>query len=564
MRLINATTLQLEDHLDNVPPYAILSHTWGDEEVSLQDISHSTSVPTAKAGYSKIVESSRVARQLGHKHIWIDTCCIDKTSSAELTESINSMFRWYREAQVCLAYLSDFEPSAAVTQDSLGSCRWFTRGWTLQELLAPRALYFYDRTWTYRGTKEDFTAELSAITGIERGALQGTRQLSDYSIATRMSWAAHRKTTRLEDAAYSLLGIFDTNLPLIYGEGSKSFRRLQEEIVKRSNDMTIFAWEGSVDPAGPPVGNYNDLFAPSPAAFLGSKGIQYFERAEFDPEFAITNKGLQMEGQLTLLLRDEPFVGVSRYSLRLGARWTDDDQCFEIGIPLSKVGPSVFVREGNGQPLTSLTATERAEAPLTTLHRFFVCADQNQAGALEQRAWDGAVRFYRGPSAPGVTMAIPETHWDQTKDLFFAPRQRSLVFAATLAVTLNSFQAQLVVLIDHRTPMPALRIFNATTYPRLQRWLFRHRHAAGSMTWSDIDLDFGELPALSEKLTILVSEKAFYVTALLVRGVVESSFGEAGAYYVKVEVDEGGRYSLGTVKRLFSVTGSSSSKTALN
>ena len=564
MRLINAATLRLEDYLDDVPPYAILSHTWGDEEVSFQDISHPTSVPTAKAGYSKIVESSRLARQLGHKHIWIDTCCIDKTSSAELTESINSMFRWYKEAQVCLAYLSDLESSTAVTEDSLGNCRWFTRGWTLQELLAPRALYFYDRTWTYRGTKEEYTAELSAITGIQPGALQGTRHLSDYSVATRMSWAAHRKTTRLEDTAYALLGIFDTNLPLIYGEGSNAFRRLQEEIVKRSNDMTIFAWEANADPAGPPTGKYSDLFAPSPAAFLESKGIQYFERAEFDPEFAITNKGLQMEGQLTLLLRDDPFLGVARYSLRLGARWTDDDHCFEIGIPLCKVGPSVFVREANGQPLTSLGVMEREAAPLTTLHRFFVCADRNQAGVLEQRAWDGAVRFYRGPAAPAAMVAIPETHWDRTKDLFFVPRQRNLVFAATMAVTLSSFQAELVVLIDHRTSIPTLRIFSAAKYPRLQRWLFRHRHAAGSMTWSDIDLDLGELPELSDKITILASDKAFYVTALLVQGVVESNSGEADAYYVKVEVDEGSRYSLGSVKRLFSVTGSSDSKPVLN
>jgi hypothetical protein len=155
------------------------------------------------------------------------------------------MFQWYKAAAVCYVALRDLD-SDCVYAKELPRCRWFSRGWTLQELLAPEHVQFYDCTWVYIGNKETLAGLISAITGIPKAYLvEGT--LASASVAMKMSWAARRETKRSEDRAYSLLGIFDVNMPLIYGEGMKAFRRLQEEIIKRSNDLTIFAWEALAD-----------------------------------------------------------------------------------------------------------------------------------------------------------------------------------------------------------------------------------------------------------------------------------------------------------------------------
>src|SRR3569833_1388030 len=144
MKLINVETLLLEDFIgSNVPPYAILSHTWEADEVSFQDWGQSDT--PSKKGYQKILMTCVLARQRTDvKYAWVDTCCIDKSSSSELTEAINSMFGWYKNSAVCFAYLSDLEPAAEV--GDLRQCRWFTRGWTLQELIAPKHVVFFNRT----------------------------------------------------------------------------------------------------------------------------------------------------------------------------------------------------------------------------------------------------------------------------------------------------------------------------------------------------------------------------------------------------------------------------------
>lgn len=174
-------------------------------------------------------------------------CCIDQTSSAELTESINSMFRWYQDAAICYAYLADVAKNLRLStiEKRLRKSRWFERGWTLQELIAPSEVVFYSMDWQQVGTKSELAACISDITHIDQLYLNGANvQLA--SIAQRMSWAANRETSRDEDVAYCLLGIFDVNMPLIYGEGTKAFQRLQEEIMKAyPEDHTLFAW-GSV------------------------------------------------------------------------------------------------------------------------------------------------------------------------------------------------------------------------------------------------------------------------------------------------------------------------------
>jgi hypothetical protein len=254
---------------------------------------------TSKPGYEKILKTCEITKnysekslaaftlykngldydRFGLKYVWIDTCCIDKSSSAELSEAINSMFNYYREADVCFAYLSDMTSEPWTFQAS----RWFTRGWTLQELIAPRKIHFYDGSWIYRGNRDDFGKLISAITKISR-----FETVFDVPVAVRMSWAANRKTTRVEDLAYCLMGIFDVNMPLLYGEGQKAFVRLQEEIIKNNPDLSIFAWSNSSSP------KFSGLLAQTPDWFIGCHDLQAAPSIDIAyREFTVTNQGIR-------------------------------------------------------------------------------------------------------------------------------------------------------------------------------------------------------------------------------------------------------------------------------
>ncbi|KAH9897611.1 HET-domain-containing protein [Xylariomycetidae sp. FL2044] len=239
MRLINTTTLELHEFVGRIPRYAVLSHRWGTEEVSYQEMLVPSPATRRKEGFYKIRHTCDQALRDRLDWAWVDTCCIDKSSSAELSESINSMFKWYRHAQVCYAYLRDVKRED--TDYPFHQSQWFTRGWTLQELLAPRYLEFYDVDWTLIGDKFELASEISLRAGIRQNVITSL-SLDSANVAEKMSWAAKRRTTRLEDEAYCLLGIFDVNMPLLYGEGIKAFARLQEEILKSTYDPTIFAW----------------------------------------------------------------------------------------------------------------------------------------------------------------------------------------------------------------------------------------------------------------------------------------------------------------------------------
>ena len=193
----------------------------------------------------KIRDACKVAREAGYEYLWIDSCCIDKTSSSELSEAINSMYLWYGQANACYAYLADV-PSAEdprATDSSFRKSRWFTRGWTLQELIAPRSLTFLSAEWEVIGSKFALDDLIEEITGIPDAALLHRKTLDNFSVAQRLSWASARETTRIEDRAYSLLGIFDISMPTLYGEGERAFRRLQEEILLRVPDQSLFAWK---------------------------------------------------------------------------------------------------------------------------------------------------------------------------------------------------------------------------------------------------------------------------------------------------------------------------------
>ncbi|KUJ07564.1 HET-domain-containing protein, partial [Mollisia scopiformis] len=260
MWLIHTRSLELKYFVgDNIPPYAILYHTWGDEEVTFQDW-QDLEKASQKKGFAKI--QSACAQALGDRlsYIWVDTNCIDKSSSAELSEAINSMFAWYSDSQICYVYLADVEDLQKFLSSFCGS-RWFTRGWTLQELLAPRAIRFLAQNWkpiewqgyacdtvmnpwerSHKSRQRLILRLLAHRTGIELKAILYSESVMSSSIVERMSWMKGRETTREEDLSYCLLGIFDINMPLLYGEGSKAFMRLQEEIIKQSTDQSLFAW----------------------------------------------------------------------------------------------------------------------------------------------------------------------------------------------------------------------------------------------------------------------------------------------------------------------------------
>jgi hypothetical protein len=263
MRLLNTTTFELysegQEYFKS-EGYAILSHRWVGAETTFQQIgAHSSELRNAgdrriaSPQLDKIRGACSTARHLGFKWMWIDNCCINKESATEQSESINSMFRWYRDAQVCITYLSDVELHEQANDqtkhsifNAVGSnspSEWFSRGWTLQELLAPRDMRFYDRNWKFMGIKVALADEIEAITGIEASYLAETRDFRKACIATKMSWMAGRTTTREEDVSYALLGLFNIMMTPQYGEGQRAFLRLQHELLSRTADESLFAWQ---------------------------------------------------------------------------------------------------------------------------------------------------------------------------------------------------------------------------------------------------------------------------------------------------------------------------------
>jgi hypothetical protein len=226
------------DFQDIIPPYAILSHTWGDDrdEVDFDDLKHGSY--KNKAGYAKIQFCGEQAKKDKLEYFWVDTCCIHKANHTELSEAITSMFRWYRDAVKCYVYLSDVsvrdeddDHTKRTWKLAFRKSRWFTRGWTLQELIAPASVEFFSRERERLGSKNTLEQQIHEITGIPISALGGA-PLAQFGVNERMQWAAKRNTKRKEDKAYCLLGIFDVFIPLIYGEGENAFVRLKEEIGK--------------------------------------------------------------------------------------------------------------------------------------------------------------------------------------------------------------------------------------------------------------------------------------------------------------------------------------------
>ncbi|KAH0491242.1 hypothetical protein TgHK011_002680 [Trichoderma gracile] len=313
MRLINTTTLELKVFATpEEARYAILSHTWGEGEVTFADVYQSQ---RETRGWDKIRRSSQIAFDLGYSYIWIDTCCIDKSSSAELSEAINSMYQWYEKAGICIAFLEDFTATDEPSKPDFAHCRWFSRGWTLQELIAPSKLRFYSKDWKSIGTRTSLKGIIAKVSGIPEEMLEADTdnqrgRLDECSVAEKMSWAATRTTTRPEDLAYCLLGIFDINMPLLYGEGQvKAFKRLQEEIIRSTDDDSVYAWNYPEEKSKKQ--HFWGLLADDPSAFgrqrvdrFTIKRTRYLTRRS-NSDTTVSNRGLTVELALTPLSGDK-------------------------------------------------------------------------------------------------------------------------------------------------------------------------------------------------------------------------------------------------------------------
>ena len=448
MRLLNVHTLEFREFFESDrPPYCILSHRWGKDELTYKQFRKG--VDLQGPGYDKIVNfcSFIRARKLrapfydawgllaGRSHhfvewIWIDAICIDKRSSAELSEAINSMYKWYEQAVECHVFLADVDVSSSsqgAVLRQLSNSSWFSRGWTLQELLAPLLCIFVDHSWKIIGhvcngcedkmnpcchpsQAEEFGLSLSElvseITRIPQHCLKplvkgGAARYEDHSIAERFSWAARRTTTRVEDEAYCLLGLLGINMPLLYGEGSMAFIRLQEEIIKRSSDSSIFAWSPrSVLPLTPV-----SMLARSVEDFWNSQDVydtdpRHQERA-YKPNFAfgLSNDGVQLE------TRGVP--GVLNELDRVDETWDD----YNIVVPPS---------DGKQRVLMLRLA----------------CFDDSQSGKLRTSYVMVAVRRMNGSF---YRVVLNEDLRTQIEALFNDPMSSSYAYNSGLRATWDRF-----------------------------------------------------------------------------------------------------------------------------
>ncbi|KAK2592783.1 hypothetical protein QQS21_009526 [Conoideocrella luteorostrata] len=452
MWLVHTSTLEIiRKRDDDIPPYAILSHTWGsdEEEVTLQEMeneyeNHGPYISTCnghqrritrKPGFVKIQRAAQQAVMDGFDFIWVDTCCIDKTSSSELSEAINSMFRWYRESAVCYAFLSDVDDpgisntSSEKTIQAIANSRWFTRGWTLQELISPTIVNFYSKNWEPLGQKHNSLLEvISKTTGISAAILNGTQDLYECAVATRMQWASQRRTTRIEDEAYCLMGLFDVNMPLLYGEGRKAFIRLQEEILKQTDDESLFLWKCPQD--DPFRYQLSGFLARSPLWFRDSGHFMPLPRntSEDSKPSAVTNAGLYICLNLvspTSSMHIKPGDNASGGDKFLTAlmhcnfyrqRSIEDDKAYKPALELRHLGGDRYARVRPDRILSVDGKSPSCRKYLyvrqnVTLHAAQVVVDDHELSESRQR------------SRPlSLVWKDDKVHWDQATQTLYTTR----------------------------------------------------------------------------------------------------------------------------------------------
>ncbi|KAF5558573.1 beta transducin [Fusarium mexicanum] len=357
MRLLQTKSHELFEASDvpvPFPPYAILSHTWisPKDEITYRDMKTRTedirNNVYKQKGWSKLKDYCDRALKDGWEWAWMDTCCIDKTNPADTQEAINAMFRWYQNAGVCYAHLGDVElskvsqivslpedmdldPSMSslrtALKDAFIGAKWFTRGWTLQELLAPHYLIFVDNEWRHMGTRESWALEIEKTSNIEERHLNAFNptDFTSCSIATRFSWASGRETTVEEDESYSLLGLFGISLPLIYGEGGRqAFNRLQRQLIHVYTDDSVFAWKSSKPDPKLEAG----ILARSVKDFWDASKVT---EGQYGNAYSMTNRGLQITSKYWRQRRNPDRV-IVRLNCRIGS--ASDAENKETGIHL--------------------------------------------------------------------------------------------------------------------------------------------------------------------------------------------------------------------------------------
>ncbi|CAN9140993.1 unnamed protein product [Alternaria alternata] len=375
------------------------------------------------------------------------------------------MYNWYRQAKVCYVVLEDL-PAHLRLEDQIAKCRWFTRGWTLQELLAPSNVEFYDQDWTFRGSRKDHTDTISKFTLIPTKVLLKPKTIYKESVGARMSWASKRITKRTEDMAYCLLGIFEINMPLIYGEGKRAFLRLQEEIIKRNNDLTIFAWDNVSRSR-----RWDDLvevLATSPAAFAGSADLQNISTG-LGPEFSITNRGLLLTGDFKLSYRSSrERPEKSTYVLQIAT--ASDSTTRKIG--LRKLAPRLYGR------LRKLPRLDTYNASLKTFFDFttdtpidedsiYITTDFHHADDFAHLAAsrNNALHIPKQQDLEfrGVT---PQSLWDHSDAVFLQTRQDtsypyySPVIAVEFRHWLERYTNKIFVIYESGVIQPLLHVFS--------------------------------------------------------------------------------------------------------
>ncbi|KAJ4416244.1 hypothetical protein N0V82_006848 [Gnomoniopsis sp. IMI 355080] len=394
----------------------------------------------ATKGLKKVIDAANLALSGGHEWIWIDTCCIDKTSSAELSEAINSMYRWYEDSVVCYVFLEDIlaplNYDEKILEDwhfdndslrenqfhkMLSQSRWVTRGWTLQEVIAPHQVHFHSGDWALIGKKSNrvFQRALSNVTGIDLGILSGQTTMAEISVANRMKWASRRQTTRSEDAAYCLMGIFAVNMPLLYGEGGqRSFIRLQEEILKATDDQSIFAWKL-------PAESNDDktmfgLLANSPILFGNAPSTRTlsteFQSATSVP-WTMTNKGLQVQ----LYIQPVGDSSEEEYRAILDC-CLEENENETMGAQLQGRSPSVRLRRLVGDQYTRIKARDCEWVPSALkgdsggYESFFV--KQNPSLVLPRLALCDSSRFKHRSNGWHLRQVFPSIQWSEDTGTF--------------------------------------------------------------------------------------------------------------------------------------------------
>ncbi|KZM18765.1 uncharacterized protein EKO05_0006642 [Ascochyta rabiei] len=376
MRLLNTRDKILTEFFEDCPEYAILSHMWGHGEVTFNDIDK----PHAQtmAGYEKISKCCQQALSDGFMWVWIDTCCIDKSSSAELSEAINSMYNWYWQAEICYAYLQDVQhpinSELGPFHSDFVKSRWFRRGWTLQELLAPPSVVFFDQDWRRFGTKHDMYMIIKRASGIDERHIRHRETVYDASIGTIFSWASKRETKRPEDVAYCLLGFFRVSMPLLYGEGTRAFYRLQLELLKQTEDHTIFAW----NPQEGEVYETMGILAPSPKQF---QGIPNMERAPLhygialnhknaDTTYEMTNRGLRIALPRTEKHADGKLRILAGLTVKMSSTSVTWPKPYAV-VVLEKIGPDRYRRA----PGTQVRTVVSSGLSNSYTHRMYIDAE---------------------------------------------------------------------------------------------------------------------------------------------------------------------------------------------